>query len=94
MSALPATLLIGLAAFRVWWLIAEDDITEPIRRRLERWPKIIDPLVCPWCSGSWLTFAITAAAWATMGLEAPILVGVAAAALVPILDLIVQRLSG
>jgi len=51
--------LLGLAAFRLWRLIAEDTILDRPRgwvtgRVGEYWGTFI---VCPWCSGAWLSFA-------------------------------------
>lgn len=67
------TLLLSLAAFRLWRLISEDDILDRPRRRLLRlgdeWQEDGDPvpddyrsglasfLTCPWCSGAWLAGA-------------------------------------
>lgn len=55
--------LLGLAAWRVWHLLAKDDITEPLRDRLpERFDEFIG---CPFCLGFWIAlgwicmFAIT-----------------------------------
>ena len=66
--------LLGAATFRVWRLLAEDDLTDRARRYVTRlgtrWQKDGDPvpdgyrvglmkfILCPWCSGAWL-----AAAW-------------------------------
>lgn len=65
-------LLLALAAFRTWRLLAEDDITDPLRRyvtRLGEWEKEGDPvpkdyrlglnnfITCPWCLGFWLALA-------------------------------------
>lgn len=62
--------LLALAAFRVWRLVAEDDLTDRPRRWLlrlgDQWREDGDPvpddyraglaafLVCPWCLGFWL----------------------------------------
>lgn len=61
--------LLALAAFRTWRLLAEDDITDGPRRyvtRLGSWQKegdslpkeyrvrLNDFLACPWCLGFWL----------------------------------------
>lgn len=66
-------LLLALAAWRMWYLVAEDDLTERPRRyvtRLDpRWEKEGDPtgdeyrvalgnfLGCPYCLGAWLALA-------------------------------------
>lgn len=64
-------LLLSLASFRVYRLIAEDTILDPIRSWVLRLPrdweegKPIPPgyrewlasfLTCPWCAGSWIAF--------------------------------------
>ena len=65
-------LLLALAAYRTWRLIAEDDITDKPRRwflRLGDWREEGDPiplryrrgvgsfLACAWCFGAWITLA-------------------------------------
>lgn len=62
------TLLIGLAAFRLWRLAAIDSITEPIHGRLRasRHPVMqwFDTLVsCPWCLGFWIATGLTWGVW-------------------------------
>lgn len=52
---------------RVARLIAEDDITEPLQKKIvkklghrhliSRW------IQCPWCAGFWTAWPITAATW-------------------------------
>lgn len=72
--------LIGVASYRVWRLVGEDNITEPLRERLSGvW---LDLVSCPWCLGSWLAFGITWGADAAVGLPHPFLVGLAAAVVV------------
>ncbi len=69
-----ALVLLGLAAYRTWRLLAEDDITDKARRYVTRlgpkWQQEGDPIPdgyrfkamqfinCPWCLGFW-----AAAAW-------------------------------
>lgn len=78
------SVVIGLASYRLWKLAAEDFITEPPREWLfAHSPDKIQVLVeCPWCLGSWVAFAVTWATDAVVGLQAPVLVGLAAAAIV------------
>lgn len=93
MSSITATLLIGVAAYRLWRLLALDVITMPIRA----WLFNIDPdddtveprfvfalsfLRCPWCLGSWIAAGLTIAADTVLadGVAEPALVGIAAAA--------------
>lgn len=72
-----AFLLLALAAYRVWRLLAEDAILDRPRRKLTRlgsaWQKEGDPvpegyraewakfLLCPWCLGFWVSLAWWAA---------------------------------
>lgn len=76
--------VIGLASYRLWKFAAEDSITEAPRQWvLARSPEKVRELVeCPWCLGSWVAFGVTWAVDAAVGFEAPILVGLAAAAVV------------
>lgn len=64
------TLLLAIAAYRLWRLLAEDDLFDRPRRWLVRlgdaWEKEGDPvpagyraswaefLTCPWCFGFWV----------------------------------------
>lgn len=62
--------LLAAASFRIWRLLAEDDILDWPRRKLLRlggWQEEGDPippdcrllwskwLGCPWCSGAWIS---------------------------------------
>lgn len=72
--------LIGVAAYRLWRLVGEDTITEPLRARLpESWLHLIE---CPWCLGSWIAFALTWATDLATPVRSPVLVGLAAAVVV------------
>jgi len=51
-------LLLGLAAWRTWHLIAKDDLTEPLRDRFLKNEAVLDFVECPFCLGAW-----TAGAW-------------------------------
>jgi hypothetical protein len=50
--------LLGLAAYRTWKLIAEDTITEGLRKRWlgrrAKWGVFVN---CPWCAGFWVSLA-------------------------------------
>lgn len=74
--------LLALIAFRVWRLLAEDDILERPRRRLLRLSREWadgDPiprgyrnefalfLTCPWCLGAWVSLAMYVVWVATLG---------------------------
>ena len=67
-----AFLLLGLAAYRVWKLVAEDDILDWPRRKLLRlshdWQDGQPTgdnyrlewavfITCPWCAGFWIALA-------------------------------------
>ncbi len=63
-------ILLALAAYRTWRLLAEDTILDPVRGRIYRW---VDPeskramrlyefLSCPWCLGTWVA-AMWWASW-------------------------------
>ena len=81
---------IAWASYRVWALIALDEITRKIRlgvfdetkrfSTFRKWLKLW--WMCPWCSGAWITFAVTAATdiLVRTGVPAPVLVALAAAA--------------
>lgn len=52
--------LLTLAAFRCWWLLANDAILNPVRDRVvKRWPSesLATFMDCPWCSGAWISVA-------------------------------------
>jgi hypothetical protein len=49
-------LLLGLASFRLWRLLAEDTLLDQPRARfLRALPAGEFWLTCPWCSGAWLS---------------------------------------
>ena len=53
--------LLALAAWRVWHLIALDDITDRPRRYItDGRDKLLDFIECPFCMGFWISLA-----WAT-----------------------------
>lgn len=52
-SAFEAVLL-ALAAWRVWHLLAEDTILDPFRRYVTR---AEDFIACPYCLGFWVSLA-------------------------------------
>lgn len=69
------TILIALAAWRLWRLFALDVITDPIRDRIPESSTFYTFLICPWCSGAWWTLTVWAVTWAVLGsLPAPGLV--------------------
>lgn len=82
MMMLVWILVIGLASYRLWRLVGQDAITEPLRDRYanDGWPETL--ITCPWCLGSWVAFGVTWLTDATIGLPAPVLVALAAAVVV------------
>lgn len=53
-------MILTLAAFRVWFLLARDTILEPLRDRLVR-GKFAEFVGCPFCLGAWLALGWWAA---------------------------------
>lgn len=55
--------VLGLAAWRVWHLLALDDVTAPIRGRLVRKgngqqrKRLEEWIECPYCLGFWIALA-------------------------------------
>ena len=65
---------LSLAVYRVWRIIAVDQITEPIRARFiwregRVWQWIADLIGCPWCLGWWLSGVAAAAYVVALGLS-------------------------
>ena len=51
-------ILLALAAWRVWHLIAEDDLTESLRRHVtDGRDKLTEFVECPFCLGFWVALA-------------------------------------
>jgi len=78
--------LLALAAFRLWRLLADDDILDTPRRKLlglVGWQEGDDPpdgyrekwalfLTCPWCAGAWISLLVYACwVWLYGDLNAP-----------------------
>lgn len=80
--------LLTLAAYRVWRLVARDDITVPLRMRLP--DRVADPVVCPWCAGTWIAVGTIAAARQWCDVEMPV---VQAAASCVVVGLIGDRID-
>jgi hypothetical protein len=95
-------LLLALAAFRTWRLLAEDDLLDRPRRYVTRlgsgWEKDGDPVpagyriglgkfvACPWCLGFWLALAWWAAWQAWPHATEVAAVPLALSALVPVVE--------
>ena len=95
-------ILLALASYRTWRLLAEDEILDAPRNRLLRldpkWEKEGDPtgpdyrewlgkfLSCPWCFGFWITLAWWIA-WQIDGFWTTVFaVPMAISALVPLIE--------
>ena len=50
--------LMALASYRLWRLVGYDDVTESFREKLPE--RLYDMVTCPWCLGSWVSFAVVA----------------------------------
>ena len=59
-----ALILLTLAAYRTWRLLAEDTILDRPRSRLIRREGVSEFVSCPWCLGFWLAVVWWAAWWA------------------------------
>lgn len=50
--------LLGLAAWRIWYLLSDDLILDRPRRYVtRRWKKAEDFIECPFCLGFWVSLA-------------------------------------
>lgn len=72
-------LLIG-ASYRIYRLIGRDDITAGLREKLPE--RAQEPLACPWCLGSWVSFGVVGIYWYAYELPVPILWALAVACVV------------
>lgn len=77
-------LVLGLAAYRIWRLVALDSITQRLREStIDEGPEWVGQLLyCPWCLGSWVAFAATWLADVVIGVPAPVAVALGAAVVV------------
>lgn len=81
-ESLVLAVLLALAAWRLWRLVALDFITEGLRERLVPEGTTRFTFVnCPWCLGTWLTAGLWALAWSQVPVAVPGLVLGAAAGL-------------
>lgn len=91
MTPVEAAVLIGLASWRLWRLVARDDITEPFHSRLQGWPhRLVD---CPWCLGTWIAAAVTFSVDQVHPLPVPWLIAGTAAGIVGFTEMVTQRLT-
>jgi hypothetical protein len=72
-------LLLGLAAWRTWRLVANDDLTEPLRERYLKNEKVLDFVECPYCLGAWIAGAwvVAFATWSDGTLWAALVMALA-----------------
>lgn len=70
---MTAVLLVGLTAYRIWRLLALDELTAFLRDRLP-W-RLSGWLRCPWCSTVWYAAGVTALWDSVATVAAPVLVG-------------------
>lgn len=79
MEYLALVAVLGLATFRLGWLVAQDDFPPSValRGRISdrfgphsSWTYLVE---CPYCASGWLGLALTAGLWAALdgGLPAP-----------------------
>jgi hypothetical protein len=65
---------LALAVYRLWRLVAVDQITEPIRdlfiwNDTQPWKWITDLIGCPWCLGFWFSGVAAVAYVGALGLS-------------------------
>lgn len=53
-----ALVVLALAVYRLTRLVTTDALTDPLRGRLGRRPKLVSFLECPWCVSVWLAAAV------------------------------------
>lgn len=87
-------LLLSLAAYRLWKLLAEDTILEPVRNRItfSKWETEL--LECPWCLGAWISLGWVSAWWVFPYQATVVSVPFAVSALVGVWAQTVDALSG
>lgn len=74
---LVGTLILGpLVTYRIWRLLAVDEITEPCRywlstRKGTFWAWLYKGLTCPWCFGLWLSAIVGLSVWSYSGAAGP-----------------------
>jgi hypothetical protein len=63
---LVEAIVIGTVSYRLWRLLALDEITAPVRDRLLSRSAWLDSMwTCPWCLGTWVTIGVGLAAYFT-----------------------------
>lgn len=51
-------LLLALASYRIWRLVAEDVVLDPIRDRIVKTSKVSEFVACPFCLGFWIAVVV------------------------------------
>lgn len=85
-------ILLALAAFRCWWLIANDKILDKPRDWVLARISADEFVECPWCAGAWITLAWWGA-WVAWDETVYAAVPFALSAAVAILAMAVDRLA-
>jgi hypothetical protein len=88
------SLLIGLASYRIWRLIAIDTITAPLRRPIKPGSWVDQLVSCAWCLGFWITIAITFALDQFLPIPVPFLIAAVASVFTAAVDQLLTRLEG
>jgi hypothetical protein len=57
--ALIEVVVLGLAVYRAWRLVGQDEITAPFRDRLHGWAYTL--VTCPWCLGLHVSVVVSLA---------------------------------
>jgi len=61
LSDLGFLAVVGFATFRLWRLLAVDNVTASSRSRLGS--GFLGFLACPWCAGFWLSVIVVLVLW-------------------------------
>ena len=84
-----AIVVVGLVSYRIWRLLAVDEITERPREWLlnrnvtaETDARLHRFLSCPWCSGFWITGLVTFGWWLIEGSTNPVAIWLASSVVV------------
>lgn len=79
-------IVVALAAYRIWRLVGVDTVFRRPREWVTgKWGQdswATELVTCPWCAGSWITFAVTAVAAQVVTVRIPVLFALAAATVV------------
>lgn len=75
-------ILMALAAYRLFRLVALDTITEPARKRFKPDGKMGLFISCPWCAGAWISFGTVAVTAQCANVPLPILQALAVSCVV------------